>query len=431
MFFCILQIDLFFICVQAEKNVMLKFEIRICSNADALKMREKCIWTSGKCYIERDKIMTAYIENKTFRILSAIGIILVVAGHLGYNLFEIGELFPYYSFHVFIFLFVSGYFYKREAEDRIGSYIIGKCLTLLVPYFLWNLFYGILAGILHGAGFSMGESLSLRTLFLSPFLDGHQFMYNFPAWFVPVLFMLEVINVLMRKILSLIHLNFEWLIFVGCLAVGILTVWLAIGGHVWGYYKLPGRLLFMMPGFQMGRIYREKLEAHDTLEDGPYFLLVMGIQILITILCGGLAFSAVWVSSFANGPVIPYLTVITGIAFWLRIARIISGIPYLAGKMAYIGRNTYSIMMHHVASFMLVKAFFYLCSLYTPLCSEFDQEMFFHEIGFVYLAGGAEASKWIYLFAGIALPLVIAELQYCVSKRVKRNNYIDSKKIIP
>ena len=375
--------------------------------------------------------MTAYIENKTFRILSAIGIILVVAGHLGYNLFEIGELFPYYSFHVFIFLFVSGYFYKREAEDRIGSYIIGKCLTLLVPYFLWNLFYGILAGILHGAGFSMGESLSLRTLFLSPFLDGHQFMYNFPAWFVPVLFMLEVINVLMRKILSLIHLNFEWLIFVGCLAVGILTVWLAIGGHVWGYYKLPGRLLFMMPGFQMGRIYREKLEAHDTLEDGPYFLLVMGIQILITILCGGLAFSAVWVSSFANGPVIPYLTVITGIAFWLRIARILSGIPYLAGKMAYIGRNTYSIMMHHVASFMLVKAFFYLCSLYTPLCSEFDQEMFFHEIGFVYLAGGSEASKWIYLFVGIALPLVIAELQYCVSKRIKRNNYIDSKKIIP
>ena len=61
--------------------------------------------------------MTTYKENKIFRILSAIGIILVVAGHLGYNLFEIGDLFPYYSFHVFIFLFVSGYFYKKEAEE--------------------------------------------------------------------------------------------------------------------------------------------------------------------------------------------------------------------------------------------------------------------------------------------------------------------------
>lgn len=130
--------------------------------------------------------MTTYKENKIFRILSAIGIILVVAGHLGYNLFEIGDLFPYYSFHVFIFLFVSGYFYKKEAEERIGSYILGKCITLLVPYFLWNLFYGILTNILHGAGFAIGEPLSFKTLFLSPFLDGHQFMYNFPAWFVPV-----------------------------------------------------------------------------------------------------------------------------------------------------------------------------------------------------------------------------------------------------
>ncbi len=347
-------------------------------------------------------------ENKEFRILSAIGIILVVAGHLGYDLFDIGGLFPYYSFHVFIFLFVSGYFYKEESQEHIGNYLLGKGITLLLPYFAWNLFYGVLAQVLHGAGFSIGEGLSFKTLFLSPFLDGHQFMYNFPAWFVPVLFMLEAANVLMRKLLSLLKLDFEWLIFAGCLAAGIATVWLAIGGHVWGWYKLPGRLLFMMPGFQMGRLYRTKLEGRDTLPDGPYFLLVMGIQVLIVIFAAGLNFSAVWVSSFANGPVVPYLTVATGIAFWLRAARIISQIPYLSRKMAYIGRNTYAIMMHHVGGFMLVKGFFYLCSLLTPFCAEFDREVFFREIGFVYLAGGAEGAKWIYLFAGIALPLAIA-----------------------
>ena len=93
-----------------------------------------------------------------------------------------GGLFPYYSFHVFIFLFVSGYFYKDEAEKNIGRYIWKKCTVLLFPYFLWNLFYGILAQILHKAGFSLGESLSLKTLFLSPFLGGHQFLYNFSAY---------------------------------------------------------------------------------------------------------------------------------------------------------------------------------------------------------------------------------------------------------
>ena len=112
---------------------------------------------------------TTIRENREFRILSAVGIVLVVAGHLGYNLFDIGELFPYYSFHVFIFLFVSGYFYKEESEDNIGKYLLRKCRTLLLPYFAWNLFYGILTDVLHGSGFSIGEPLSLKTLFLSPF----------------------------------------------------------------------------------------------------------------------------------------------------------------------------------------------------------------------------------------------------------------------
>lgn len=386
-------------------------------------VRLRCNHTPVKGGVSmREQAMPVFRENREFRILSAIGIIFVAAGHLGYNLFDLGELFPYYSFHVFIFLFVSGYFYKEESEQQIGSYLIRKCITLLLPYFAWNLFYGILTEVLHRAGFSIGEALSLKTLFLSPFLDGHQFMYNFPAWFVPVLFMLEVLNVLMRRILSLLKLNFEWLIFTGCLLAGILTVWLAATGHVWGWHKLPGRLLFMMPGFQMGRIYRTKLEPHDQMADGPYFLIVMGIQILITILCAGLNFSAIWVSSFANGPLVPYLTVMTGIAFWLRVARIMSKIPYLSDKLTYIGRNTYSIMMHHIAGFMLVKAFFYFCSLYTPFCSEFDSEMFFSEIGFVYLIGGSEASKWIYLFVGISLPLAISWLQEKIIHLVRRSS---------
>ncbi len=52
--------------------------------------------------------MAGVKENQEFRVLSAIGIMLVVAGHLGYDLFDIVALFPSYSFHVFIFLFISG-----------------------------------------------------------------------------------------------------------------------------------------------------------------------------------------------------------------------------------------------------------------------------------------------------------------------------------
>ena len=66
--------------------------------------------------------MAQYKENREMRILSAIGIILVVAGHLGYDLFDIGGLFPYYSFHVFIFCLFQDIFIRRR--HRSGSLII-------------------------------------------------------------------------------------------------------------------------------------------------------------------------------------------------------------------------------------------------------------------------------------------------------------------
>ena len=135
----------------------------------------------------------------------------------------------------------------------------------------------------------------------------------------------------------------------------------------------------------------------------------MGVQILISIFCAGLAFSTVWVTGFANGPVVPYLTVMTGIAFWLRIAKMMKDIPSFSEKMVGIGRNTFSIMMHHTAVFMLVKGLFYYCSRVSSFCAEFDQEMFFQDIGYVYIAGGAEESKWIYLLAGIAVPILVGK----------------------
>lgn len=223
------------------------------------------------------------------------------------------------------------------------------------------------------------------------------------------MFLVEVINVLMRKVLGLLRLKNECLILAGCLIAGMAAIYLAIGGHVWGIYKLPGRLLLMLPGFQMGRFYKEKLEVHDTLPDGMYFLIVIGVQIVISIFCAGLSFSAVWVTGFANGPIVPYLTVVTGIAFWLRVARVIGGIPSFAEKMVRIGRNTFSVMVHHVAVFMLVKGFFYWCSRMTSFCAAFDREMFFRDINYIYMAGGAEESKWIYLLAGIGVPVLVGK----------------------
>lgn len=372
----------------------------------------------------------------TFGILSSLAIIMVVAGHLGYSVLAVGELFPYYSFHVPLFMFISGYFYRESEEEHPLLYIKKKICRLLVPYLIWNLIYGIIAWLLHSVDFSMGEPISFRTLLIAPFIHGYQFIYNYAAWFVPVLFVIEILNLLGRLIFrqvkrltvsllgrqrggngaDLSQLT-EWLMLIGSLIVGMVTVWLAIGGHVWGDYKAAGRILFLFPCFQMGCFYKRNLEKHDTLGNLPYFVIVIGIQALLNICCNGLAFSSVWCTGFANGPVIPYVTIVSGIAFWLRIAKVLTPVMERSRAVRYLGRNTYAVMMHHVAVFVLIKGVIAVIAASTGLCGDFDFTQFYTNIDYIYLVRGAEHFKMVYLAAGIVIPL---GLQYGLDRLKNR-----------
>lgn len=75
----------------------------------------------------------------TFCLLAGMAMIMVVAGHLGYNIITVGDLFPYYSFHVPLFMFISGYFYRETSQEHPVAYVKKKVQRLLVPYFIWNL----------------------------------------------------------------------------------------------------------------------------------------------------------------------------------------------------------------------------------------------------------------------------------------------------
>ena len=367
--------------------------------------------------------------NMTFCILSALAIIMVVAGHVGYSIMTVGDLFPYYSFHIPLFMFISGYFYKESEEKHPLLYIKKKICRLLVPYFIWNLVYGIIAWLLRGFGFFMGEAIGFRTLFIEPFLSGYQFIYNYAAWFVPVLFVVEMMNLAARLILSWMMKRIaglsgkrdkgreeedsrqsavtDWIMLIGSLLVGMTVVWLSIGGHVWGNYIAPGRILFLFPCFQMGRFYRTKLEKHDTLGNLPYFIVVVGIQILLNLCCNGLAYGSVWCSGFKNGPVIPYMTAVSGIAFWLRIARVITPIARDGKAVRYLGQNTYAVMMHHVIVFMVIKAVIAGIAALAGVCADFDFADFYSNIDYYYFVGGAEQFKMVYLALGVIVPLGI------------------------
>ena len=101
-------------------------------------------------------------ENFMLRALYLIAIILVVDGHTPFkDMFDWGGLFGYYSFHLMLFAFGSGYLLSEGEEARPLSFIARKARRLLVPLLAWNALYGVGAALLRRfGGFELGEPLS-------------------------------------------------------------------------------------------------------------------------------------------------------------------------------------------------------------------------------------------------------------------------------
>ncbi len=402
-------------------------------------------------------------RNDTFTILSAIGIILILLGHLDLGILSFGGIFPYYSYHVMIFVFIAGYFYKPADETHIGAFLLRKAKRLLLPYFIWNLIYGLISIALRKNGFVFAGELNLYNLFVAPFMGGHQFGLNAAAWFVPALFLLEVIDILVRFVLgavgsalvkksgvseteenkdvrdndtSVIYgTRIEWLVMALYLAVGVAAVWLSQRGSVYDVYRFPARLMLMAPTLQFGRLYKTRLEKYDITPWFIYFPLIFVMNYILNHVHGGLAYSTVWVTGFAGTPLTPFITTLTGIALWLRISKILSKVfvpddslkseDIQAGEtvlgdsnfcmkvLCGIGTHTFDIMMHHLAVFMVIKGLFDVLGQKTGWFTDFDAVAFKEDLYYTYVPGGAQWVKLIYLVLGLLIPIGIGIIQNC------------------
>ena len=135
-------------------------------------------------------------------ILSAFGIIFVVDAHAWGGVGLMINIFPYNSFFIPMFCFISGYFFNPEKANNLVRYLLHKVHTLLMPFFVWNFIYGILITLLRHTNLVFyGSDLSIKTLFILPFFEGSLFEINSPAWFVPALFMVIFTYAVLYKIM--------------------------------------------------------------------------------------------------------------------------------------------------------------------------------------------------------------------------------------
>ena len=339
--------------------------------------------------------------NIQFCILSAMGIIFIVDGHLNNSYFDIGGLLPYYSFHIPLFAFISGYFYRPGSERDLRNYGKHKFKRLMVPYFLWNLFYGVLAWILRGMGFGFGEPVTLWNLLGEPFLHGYQFILNHAAWFVPTLFLTEMAYGAARRVVRNTPALMSLCFFMGLAGIFVSRPW-----GTEGLLLTAVKVMFLLPVYGAGSLYRTRLEQKDTLGSPWYFSVILFLALGLAVSGRRLIYAVSGCHDF-TGYLLPYITAALGIAFWLRAARILT--PALAGSRAvlFLGKNTFGVMMHHMTVFLLIKSCYAWLARGGILFGSFDFAAWKTDFYYCFLPRGMGQFKVFYLLAGILVSLAL------------------------
>jgi fucose 4-O-acetylase-like acetyltransferase len=295
-------------------------------------------------------------SNKQFMILSAIGILFVVDAHAWSPLAIMGYFFPYNSFFIPMFCFISGYFFKYSKLEHMPSYFLHKVKTLLLPFFIWNTVYGILINVLHYYGvISYGSPLSVSTLVIRPFLDCLMFDINSPSWFLPALFLVIILYALIRKILN--PFWNEYIASILFILIGTYCVYLSRRGYNQNSFYLPIlKTFFLLQFYQIGVFFNRHIEP---LYSKAPKLLLLSIPVIINTLIsykvGFVTFNFTDITTMSGFRTdyyfLPLITSITGICFWLTIANILT--PALGNHrlVNYISDNTLTIMLHHIFFF--------------------------------------------------------------------------------
>lgn len=349
-------------------------------------------------------------DNKTFLLLSVLGIVFVVYGHCGgVNIF-LNNIFPWYSFHMPLFAFISGYFFK---DRKIFDFLKIKLKKLIIPYFAWNIVYGIIVNILkHFHIINYGKEFSLYNIFIAPFYsNSNQFVFNVAAWFVISIFFVQVIYFFINKLMKKIKIDTGLSVMVGSIIIAYFEMKLVEKGYNYGIWYLITRICFLMPFYAIGQVYK-KYEKYDIKNNIIYFTLVIIVQVLL------LQRYNLNLLTFNYNFFVYLIGSLTGILFWLRISKIFSKYINESKIINYIGNNTYTIMMHHVFIYFLLNTIILVINKTLGRFGKFDYNTYQNSVWFFYNKKNA-AMQLVYGIMGISIPLLIKNEYLVIREKIK------------
>ena len=299
-------------------------------------------------------------RNFTFDLLYVLAIIMVVDDHTKAQLGILKAIFPYDSFFMPLFVFISGYFYKKQ---NVIKNIKHKTEKIFIPYMIWNV---IMLGITFiidrilktNWAIGINKVKVLNSIFLGPLVTT-----NGPSWFVIMLFWVSILYNLIRNVIKPNKIN-DCILTIISIIAGLISVYLCVKG--WNKKSslmlFVLRTLFYIQFYHLGYIFKEHIE--DRIKKANKYI-ICSICVIINVIL--IAIYGDKVNFYATSNMrgfsywyLPIITSITGITFWYIIMDYVANKIKESKIITYIAQNTFFIMETHLLFANIINILFYI-----------------------------------------------------------------------
>ena len=269
--------------------------------------------------------------------LKGFAIFCVTLGHLGCNILLEKHI---YSFHMFLFFFLSGYVDKTESLS-FKQYSLKKIKRILIPFISWNILSNLVAIFM---GSSLGDVIN------TTFLLNGEVCWNAPIWFLLTIFLTQILYFILKKFLNLNDIVIMLISFL---------LWLVFSQRniLFKLNLVPMSMLFYVLGvFAQGKLQdktgKSLLRKH-TMVSCIVFIVLAFINIYFGVVHN---VRIVYTKSIFGNVFYCLLAAISGIALYVLLFQLFA---FLGNNklLNYLGRNSLIIMASQFYFFTLYDVF--------------------------------------------------------------------------
>lgn len=299
----------------------------------------------------REHVPYTMKRDSTIDIAKGFGIIFVIIGHMN-HFFGYEEIVPtlIYSFHMPLFIILSGYVFNYHPEISSREYVYKRFLQIIKPYFIFAVITYLYDGILSG---KLPDSNGIYGIFIGNGIDNH-LNFNIALWFLPMLFLCNIIFYFTIRFSQFIpQKRISWF------ALVISSILLTIVGYIilqkirlpWGMETALFSQFFMLLGYIL-KIFIRKYE-----NDSKYKKIFICLFPVIFLLW--------WFGAKFNGRVdmnagtygnvfMFFCTAICGSYLILQISYFINKVYAVKVLLSMLGKNSLYIMAFHLPATSIV-----------------------------------------------------------------------------